>query len=133
MPRPRPKPGLLTVDLYAPQRGGFLLPTGHLPGLRQLQQFGLELVVPEGGATDVNEDFTDFFFDSVSLELAGKYPADLILLDADTAPADMAGVPTWAARPAVQAGQIAPFRRLGVLDLRTERRRDRDDHRRGEP
>jgi iron complex transport system substrate-binding protein len=78
-----------------------------------LQQLGLELVVPEGGASDVNEDFTNFFFDSVSLELAGKYPADLILLDADTAPEVMAGVPTWAALPAVRAGQIVPFRRLG--------------------
>ena len=51
---------------------------------------------------------------ALSVELAGKYPVDLILLDADTAPEDMAGVPTWAVLPAVQAGQIAPFRRLGA-------------------
>lgn len=108
------KPGLLAVALYAtPSEGISFCRPATFPGLRQLQELGLELVVPEGGATDVNEDFANFFFDSVSLELAGKYPADLILLDEDTAPEDMAGVPTWAALPAVQAGQIAAFRRLG--------------------
>lgn len=108
------KPDLLAVALYASLTEGisFCRPA-TFPGLRQLQQLGLELVVPEGAAADINEDFASFFFDSVSLELANKYPADLILLDADTAPEDIAGVPTWAALPAVQAGQIASFRRLG--------------------
>lgn len=108
------KSNLLAVAVYAtPTEGISFCRPATFPGLRQLQELGLELVVPEGGATDVNEDFANFFFDSVSLELAGKYPADLILLDEDTTPEDMAGVPTWAALPAVQAGQIAAFRRLG--------------------
>ncbi|MGQ0718123.1 MAG: ABC transporter substrate-binding protein [Pseudonocardiales bacterium] len=108
------KPDLLAVALYAsPTEGISFCRPATFPGLRQLQQLGLELVVPEGGAADINEDFANFFFDSVSLELADKYPADLILLDADTSPEDMAGVPTWAALPAVQAGQIVAFRRLG--------------------
>lgn len=108
------KPGLLAVALYAsPSEGILFCRPATFPGLRQLQQLGLELVVPEGGIEDINESFTDFFFDSVSLEQANKYPADLILLDADTSPEDMAGVPTWATMPAVQAGQLVPFRRLG--------------------
>jgi hypothetical protein len=108
------KPGLLAIAVHAtPSEGISFCRPATFPGLRQLQELGLELVVPEGGTTDINEDFSNFFFDSVSLELANKYPADLILLDADTPPEEMASVPTWAALPAVQANQIAAFRRLG--------------------
>jgi iron complex transport system substrate-binding protein len=49
------------------------------------------------------------FFESLSWENAGKYPADLILLDDRTGtlqPADLTGRATWTALPAVKADQI---------------------------
>ncbi|MGQ0773131.1 MAG: hypothetical protein ACT4NY_01715 [Pseudonocardiales bacterium] len=54
------KPGLRTVALYAsPTSGIFFCRPTTFPGLRQLQELGLELVVPEGGTEDINEDFTN--------------------------------------------------------------------------
>ncbi len=107
------KPGLLAVALYASPVDGiwFYLPA-QVPGLSQLQQLGLDLVVPEGARGDVNEDVSNFA-DTVSLELADKYPADLILLSSFTSPEEMAGIATWEALPAVQARQIVPFRARG--------------------
>ncbi|GAA0492704.1 ABC transporter substrate-binding protein [Streptomyces sp. NPDC046215] len=55
---------------------------------------------------------TGGFFESLSWENAGTYPADLILLDNRTAalqPKDLASKPTWAGLPAVKAGQITPW------------------------
>lgn len=49
------------------------------------------------------------FFKSLSWENAGKYAADLILLDDRTTalqPEDLAGKPTWTGLPAVKTGQI---------------------------
>ncbi|WP_300019562.1 twin-arginine translocation signal domain-containing protein [Pseudonocardia sp.] len=107
------KPGLLAVAAYAdPAEGVAFFRPAPSPGLRQLQGLGLSLVEPEGGSADINEDFAGFFFDLVSLESAGKYPADLMLLDSRYDPAAMAGVATWAARPDVAAGQIVPYRAL---------------------
>ncbi len=107
------KPGLIAVAVYAtPSDGVTFWRPAQAPGLRQLQELGLDLVEPEGDPGDINEDFATFFGDSVSLELAGKYPADVILFDSRYDPADMAGVATWAALPAVQADQVVPFRAL---------------------
>ncbi|MGK4584782.1 ABC transporter substrate-binding protein [Kitasatospora sp. HPMI-4] len=73
--------------------------------LMYFAELGVELVVPdrldEGG-----------YFESLSWENAGKYPADLILLDnRNTAlqPADLAAKPAWSQLPAVRAGQITPW------------------------
>ncbi|MEU5427367.1 ABC transporter substrate-binding protein [Streptomyces olivoreticuli] len=72
--------------------------------LTYFKQLGIELVVPD--------KVTGGFFESLSWENAGKYPADLILLDNRTAtlqPKDLAAKPTWADLPAVKAGQITPW------------------------
>jgi iron complex transport system substrate-binding protein len=71
------------------------------PDLSYFRQLGVEFVQPDnvqGG-----------FFESLSWENAGKYPADLILLDDRTTalqPKDLTGKPTWKTLPAVQANQV---------------------------
>ncbi|MGW0390723.1 ABC transporter substrate-binding protein [Streptomyces sp. NPDC003042] len=72
--------------------------------LKYFEQLGVEFVVPEkldeGG-----------FFESLSWENAGKYKADVVLLDNRTGtlqPQDLKAKPTWAELPAVKAGQITP-------------------------
>lgn len=86
---------------------GLLTACGSAPSeTEQLADLGLVFVELDSEPADVNEDFSGAFSETLSLEEAGKYPADLILLDRMEA-ADMAGVATWAALPAVQAGQFA--------------------------
>lgn len=69
--------------------------------LTYYKSLGVEFIVPDkvqGG-----------FFETLSWETAGKYKADVILLDNRTAtlqPKDLTGKPTWAQLPAVKAGQI---------------------------
>jgi iron complex transport system substrate-binding protein len=71
------------------------------PDLAYFRQLGVDLITPDnvqGG-----------FFESLSWENAGKYAADVILLDDRTSalqPKDLAGKPTWTRLPAVKAGQI---------------------------
>ncbi|MER7418415.1 ABC transporter substrate-binding protein [Micromonospora peucetia] len=70
--------------------------------LMYFAELGVDIVVPtklEAGD----------YFESLSWENAGKFPADLILLDnRNTAlqPKDMAAKPTWQQLPAVKANQI---------------------------
>lgn len=72
--------------------------------LKYFKQLGVEFVVPEkldeGG-----------FFESLSWENAGKYKADVVLLDNRTGtlqPEELKAKATWAELPAVKAGQITP-------------------------
>ncbi|QLE71459.1 ABC transporter substrate-binding protein [Streptomyces rectiverticillatus] len=77
---------------------------GVYADLAYFKSLGVDLVVPD--------KVTGGFFESLSWENAGKYPADLILLDNRTAalqPKDLAAKPTWAELPAVKAGQISPW------------------------
>ncbi|MEU6020148.1 ABC transporter substrate-binding protein [Micromonospora sp. NPDC048871] len=73
--------------------------------LMYFAELGVDIVVPtklESGD----------YFEALSWENAGKFPADLILLDnRSTAlqPADLAAKPTWQQLPAVQAGQVTPW------------------------
>ncbi|MGW1077647.1 ABC transporter substrate-binding protein [Streptomyces sp. NPDC002537] len=72
--------------------------------LTYFKQLGVDIVVPD--------KVTGGFFESLSWENAGKYQADLILLDDRTVamqPKDLAAKPTWAGLPAVKAGQITPW------------------------
>jgi iron complex transport system substrate-binding protein len=73
------------------------------PQLREFASWGVDLAEPTAG---------DDYWDQVSLELADKYPADVILYDsrADSIPLDeLAKEPTWAQLPAVRADQIVPW------------------------
>ncbi|WP_329195401.1 MULTISPECIES: ABC transporter substrate-binding protein [unclassified Streptomyces] len=72
--------------------------------LKYFESLGVEFVVPEkldqGG-----------FFESLSWENAGKYKADVVLLDNRTGtlqPEELKAKPTWAELPAVKAGQVTP-------------------------
>ncbi|MEU6206220.1 ABC transporter substrate-binding protein [Micromonospora musae] len=73
--------------------------------LMYFAELGVDIVVPtklESGA----------YFEALSWENAGKFPADLILLDnRGTAlqPKDLAAKPTWAQLPAVKANQVTPW------------------------
>ncbi|MET7748980.1 ABC transporter substrate-binding protein [Micromonospora sp. NPDC005367] len=73
--------------------------------LMYFAELGVDIVVPtklEAGD----------YFEALSWENAGKFPADLILLDnRSTAlqPKDLAAKPTWAQLPAVKANQVAPW------------------------
>lgn len=73
--------------------------------LSYFQQLGVEFVVPD------KLDEGDFF-ESLSWENAGKYKADVILLDNRSSALQPETLgkekPTWAELPAVKAGQIAP-------------------------
>lgn len=73
--------------------------------LRYFQELGVDFVVPD--AVDAQG-----FFQSLSWENAGKYHADLIMLDnRSTAltPKALEDKPTWRKLPAVQAGQVVPW------------------------
>ncbi|MFJ8017491.1 ABC transporter substrate-binding protein [Streptomyces sp. NPDC096339] len=72
--------------------------------LKYFKSLGVEFVTPEkldeGG-----------FFESLSWENAGKYKADVVLLDNRTGtlqPEELKAKATWAELPAVKAGQITP-------------------------
>jgi iron complex transport system substrate-binding protein len=72
--------------------------------LKYFETLGVEFVTPEkldeGG-----------FFESLSWENAGKYKADVIMLDNRTGtlqPEALKARPTWAEMPAVKAGQVIP-------------------------
>ncbi|MGX4654020.1 ABC transporter substrate-binding protein [Micromonospora sp. SCSIO 07396] len=73
--------------------------------LMYFAELGVDIVVPtklEAGD----------YFEALSWENAGKFPADLILLDnRSTAlqPKDLAAKPTWAQLPAVRANQVTPW------------------------
>lgn len=77
--------------------------------LRLFTELGVNFVVPdnpdeEGGGGG--------YFESLSWENAGKYTADLLLLDArelTLQPEALAEFPTWNAMPAVEAGQITAW------------------------
>ncbi|MCX5382302.1 ABC transporter substrate-binding protein [Streptomyces sp. NBC_00083] len=70
---------------------------------RYFQELGVRFVTPKVDSQG--------FFESLSWENVGKYPADLILMDNRTGtlqPADLGSKPTWAQLPAVKAQQVLP-------------------------
>ncbi|HWG25195.1 ABC transporter substrate-binding protein [Actinospica sp.] len=74
------------------------------PDLSYFEQLGVSFIRP----TNV----VGGFFESLSWENAGRYQADVILLDDRTGtlqPADLTGKATWTALPAVRADQIVSW------------------------
>ncbi|MFI8265717.1 MULTISPECIES: ABC transporter substrate-binding protein [unclassified Streptomyces] len=72
--------------------------------LKYFKSLGVEFITPD----KLGEGN---FFESLSWENAGKYKADLVLLDNRTGtlqPEELKAKPTWAEMPAVKAGQVAP-------------------------
>jgi len=104
----------LAVQAY-PGDGIYFGRPEAFPSLRLFREAGLELVEPASEATDVNQDFVGHFWEFVSFELGGSYPADLVLLGNNEGTMDatqILDVPTLAGLPAVQAGQLVTWQGL---------------------
>ncbi|GAA3987120.1 siderophore-binding protein DesE [Actinomadura viridis] len=69
------------------------------------KELGVDLIVPDKVSKEG-------YFEELSWENAGKYRADVILLDSRTQalqPKDLAAKPAWRDLPAVKAGQVVPW------------------------
>jgi iron complex transport system substrate-binding protein len=87
----------------------------HFASLRLFRDAGVELAEPEGDPGDQTTDFAQYFYDPVSFELAGKYPADLYLLGNNVGVMgadDVAADPAFAQLPAVEAGRFVEWRMI---------------------
>lgn len=94
------KPNLRVLVTYADSEGLSIARPSQFPDLLSFRALGLDLVEPEGG---------EQYYETLSWEQAGRYPADLILHDTralSLQPDQLAAYPTWSALPAVQAGQV---------------------------
>ncbi|RIK46564.1 MAG: hypothetical protein DCC58_02735 [Chloroflexi bacterium] len=78
---------------------------------------------------DIVDHGLDEFWEIISWEQINKYPADLILLDARAGVLtvdEFSSIGTWAALPAVQAGQVgpwyagAPYSYIGLVPIMQE-------------
>ncbi|WP_234343923.1 ABC transporter substrate-binding protein [Streptomyces sp. NRRL F-5123] len=97
--------GGITVMACSASADSFYVSTpSSAADLTYYKSLGVGFVVPdkvEGG-----------FFETLSWENAGKYKADVLMLDSRSAtlqPKDLTGRPTWQQLPAVKAGQIFPW------------------------
>lgn len=94
------KPNLRVLVTYADTEGLSIARPSQFPDLLSFRALGLDLVEPEGG---------DQYYETLSWEQAGRYPADLILHDTrafSLQPDQLAAFPTWTTLPAVQASQV---------------------------
>jgi iron complex transport system substrate-binding protein len=94
------KPNLRVLVTYADSEGISIARPSQFPDLLSFRALGLDLVEPEGG---------EQYYETLSWEQAGRYPADLILHDTrafSLQPDQLTAHPTWTALPAVQAGQV---------------------------
>lgn len=99
------KPGLTAAFVSGlPEESFWVGNPRTMADLRFYADLGLDIVQPET---------TDGFFEELSWEQAGKYPADLLLIDdrqwSATGEELVAQVPTFAALPAAKAGAFAPW------------------------
>jgi iron-desferrioxamine transport system substrate-binding protein len=96
------KAGLKVLVLYADKDGIYIAMPEFFADLSYYRELGLDIV--EGDSDD--------YYEQLSWEQIGKYPADLILTDIRTfaLPRDqMSQFPTWNALPAVAAGQVGDW------------------------
>lgn len=73
--------------------------------LRYFRELGVRFVIPD------NPDSSGYY-ETLSWENAGKYRADVIMLDNRSValqPQDLTNKPTWNDLPAVKAGQVVPW------------------------
>lgn len=99
----REKAGLKVLVLYADKDGVYIAKPEFFADLSYYQELGLDIVAGAG-----SEDY----WEQLSWEQVGKYPADLILTDTRTyalSRKQMADYPTWRALPAVAAGQLGDW------------------------
>ena len=97
------KQGLKVCVLYADKDNIYIAKPEFFADLAYYQELGLGLVTG-GGADD--------YWEKLSWEEIGKYPADLILTDTRTyalSRRQMAAYPTWNTLPAVKVGQVGDW------------------------
>ncbi|WP_329047672.1 ABC transporter substrate-binding protein [Amycolatopsis sp. NBC_01488] len=97
------KPGLKVLVVSSDKDNLYVGKPEFFADLAYYRDLGLDIV--NGGGTDD-------YFETLSWEQAGKYPADLILTDSRTyalSRRQMAQFPTWAQLPAVKANQLADW------------------------
>lgn len=61
------------MALYADTTEALFYYSAASPATRQLEELGLELIRPDGEQADINEDFSGFFGETVSLEELDRY------------------------------------------------------------
>lgn len=101
------KPGLRVLVMSGlPDDALWISSPRQAADLLFFQELGLGIIEPEG-LTEMN------LWEQLSWEQAGKYPADLFLIDARamsaSGPELVAAVPTFAALPAAKAGQFGAW------------------------
>lgn len=99
------KPGLQALLISGSTDGMYVSHPQSAPDMWYFGDLGLELVTPD---VDVSE-----FFQLLSWERVDTYPADLLLYDARSQAMTVEAMrdqATFAALPAVQADQVAPWR-----------------------
>jgi iron complex transport system substrate-binding protein len=97
------KPGLKVLVVSSDKDNLYVCKPEFFADLSYYRDLGLDIVNGAG---------PDDYFETLSWEQAGKYPADLILSDSRTfalSKAQLAQIPTWAQLPAVKAGQVADW------------------------
>lgn len=97
------KPGLKVLVVSSDKDNLYVCKPEFFADLAYYRDLGLDIV--NGGGTDD-------YFETLSWEQAGKYPADLILTDSRTyalSRQQLAAIPTWAQLPAVKANQLADW------------------------
>lgn len=97
------KPGLKVLVVSSDKDNLYVCKPEFFADLSYYRDLGMDIV--NGGGSDD-------YFETLSWEQAGKYPADLILSDSRTfalSRQQLAAIPTWAQLPAVKANQIADW------------------------
>ncbi|VVJ25230.1 Putative Desferrioxamine E transporter [Amycolatopsis camponoti] len=97
------KPGLKVLVVSSDKDNLYVCKPEFFADLAYYRDLGLDIVNGAG---------TDDYFETLSWEQAGKYPADLILTDSRTyalSRPQLAAIPTWAQLPAVKASQLADW------------------------
>ncbi|MGH8931791.1 MAG: ABC transporter substrate-binding protein [Egibacteraceae bacterium] len=101
----RDKPGLKVMAASGYTEGLYVAKPGEANDLRYFAELGLDIVAPRGEGD---------FWEALSWEQTDRYPADVILHDARFQAFTLEHMaeefPTWSQLPAVQAGQIIPWR-----------------------
>jgi iron complex transport system substrate-binding protein len=104
------KPGLRVLATYADTEGLYIAQPTDFPDLAEFRALGVDVIDPTS---------TEPYWEQLSWERAGEYPADLIIHDVrsfslqpDVLADDR---PTWTTLPAVQAGQVGAWSAEAVL------------------
>jgi iron complex transport system substrate-binding protein len=97
---------VLPVAAYADE-GFYMAKAADEPSLRMYQELGVQFVDPGG---------EDYYWQTAGWEDVPQYPSDLILYSLRGAlpPEQMAEQPTYNLLPAAQAGQVHPWKYIGM-------------------